>query len=81
MPSGRVHSPHFSVQTIQWGLQKTGLYDRWAILHETDGENANYDTDPYPVVIEQKDVTSDMALNIPQGRSGGCAIKLAKLSK
>ncbi|MDE5881175.1 MAG: glycoside hydrolase family 97 catalytic domain-containing protein, partial [Muribaculaceae bacterium] len=27
-----------------------------------DGENANYDTDPYPVIIEQKDVTSDMAL-------------------
>ncbi|MDE6669396.1 MAG: glycoside hydrolase family 97 protein [Muribaculaceae bacterium] len=45
-----------------------------------DGENANYDTDPYPVIIEQKDVTSDMSLTIPQGRSGGCAIKLTKLA-
>ncbi len=45
-----------------------------------DGENANYDTDPYPVVIEEKDVTSDMALTIPEGRSGGCAIKLTKLT-
>ncbi|MDE6791804.1 MAG: glycoside hydrolase family 97 protein [Muribaculaceae bacterium] len=44
-----------------------------------DGENANFDTDPYPVVIEQKDVTSESILSIPQGRSGGCAIKLAKL--
>lgn len=44
-----------------------------------DGEDANYDTNPYPVIIEQRDVTSDMTLAIPQGRSGGCAIKLAKL--
>ena len=44
-----------------------------------DGEGAHYDTDPYPVVIEQKDVTSETILSIPQGRSGGCAIKLAKL--
>ena len=44
-----------------------------------DGEGANYDTDPYPVVIEQKEVTSDSILSIPQGRSGGCAIKLAKI--
>ncbi len=44
-----------------------------------DGEDTHYDTNPYPVVIEQRDVTSDMALSIPQGRSGGCAIKLTKL--
>ncbi len=44
-----------------------------------DGENTHYDTNPYPVIIEQRDVTSDMALSIPQGRSGGCAIKLTKL--
>lgn len=44
-----------------------------------DGEGAHYDTDPYPVVIEQKDVTAETILIIPQGRSGGCAIKLAKL--
>ncbi len=44
-----------------------------------DGEDAHYDTNPYPVIIEQKDVTCETILDIPQGRSGGCAIKLAKI--
>lgn len=44
-----------------------------------DGEDAHFDTNPYPVVIEQRDVTSDTTLDIPQGRSGGCAIKIAKI--
>ncbi len=44
-----------------------------------DGEDAHYDTNPYPVIIEQRDVTSATVLDIPQGRSGGCAIKLAKI--
>ncbi len=44
-----------------------------------DGEGAHFDTNPYPVVIEQRDVTSETVLDIPQGRSGGCAIKLAKI--
>lgn len=46
-----------------------------------DGENANYDSDPYPVIIEERDVDSGTTLLIPQGRSGGCAIKLIKLQK
>lgn len=45
-----------------------------------DGEDAHFDTNPYPVVIEERDVTSDMVLDIPQGRSGGCAIKLTPIS-
>lgn len=44
-----------------------------------DGEDAHYDTNPYPVVIEQRDVTSSTVLEIPQGRSGGCAIKISKI--
>ncbi len=44
-----------------------------------DGADAHYDTNPYPVIIEQRDVTSQTTLDIPQGRSGGCAIKLAKI--
>ena len=44
-----------------------------------DGPDANFDTDPYPVLIEQRDVDSGMALDIPQGRSGGCAIRLSKI--
>ncbi len=44
-----------------------------------DGPDANYDTNPYPVIIEQRDVTSATILSIPQGRSGGCAITLTKV--
>lgn len=44
-----------------------------------DGEDAHFDTNPYPVIIEQRDVTNETVLDIPQGRSGGCAIKLAKI--
>ncbi len=44
-----------------------------------DGPDAHYDTNPYPVVIEQRDVTSSTVLDIPQGRSGGCAIKISKI--
>ena len=44
-----------------------------------DGEDAHYDTNPYPVVIEQRDVDSSTVLEIPQGRSGGCAIKITKI--
>lgn len=44
-----------------------------------DGEDAHFDTNPYPVLIEQRDVTNETVLDIPQGRSGGCAIKLAKI--
>lgn len=44
-----------------------------------DGPDAHFDTNPYPVVIEQRDVDSGTILDIPQGRSGGCAIKLAKI--
>ncbi len=44
-----------------------------------DGEDAHYDTNPYPVVIEQRDVTSETVLDIAQGRSGGCAIKISKI--
>ncbi|MDE6010382.1 MAG: glycoside hydrolase family 97 protein [Muribaculaceae bacterium] len=44
-----------------------------------DGDDAHYDTNPYPVIIEERDVTSDIVLDIPQGRSGGCAIKLTPI--
>lgn len=46
-----------------------------------DGEEADYESNPYPVIIEQRDVTSDMTLDIPVGRSGGYAIRLDKISQ
>ncbi|MDE6867236.1 MAG: glycoside hydrolase family 97 C-terminal domain-containing protein, partial [Muribaculaceae bacterium] len=65
------------VANINLSFLDPGCFYRATIYR--DGENANYDTNPYPVVIEQKDVTSESVLSIPQGRSGGCAIKLSKL--
>ncbi len=44
-----------------------------------DGPEAHYDTNPYPVLIEQQEVNSGTILEIPQGRSGGCAIKIVKI--
>ncbi len=44
-----------------------------------DGPDAHFDTNPYPVIIEQRDVDSATVLDIPQGRSGGCAIKIVKI--
>lgn len=44
-----------------------------------DAPEADYVTDPYPVIIEQRDVTADTVLMLPQGRSGGAAVKLSKI--
>lgn len=62
---------------IDLGFLDAGCRYRATIYR--DGPDANFDTDPYPVLIEQRDVDSGMALDIPQGRSGGCAIKLSKI--
>lgn len=62
---------------IDLGFLDAGCRYRATIYR--DGPDANFDTDPYPVLIEQRDVDSGMALDIPQGRSGGCAIRLSKI--
>lgn len=62
---------------IDLGFLDAGCRYRATIYR--DGPGANFDTDPYPVLIEQRDVDSGMALDIPQGRSGGCAIRLSKI--
>ncbi len=45
-----------------------------------DGPDADYLDNPYPVLIERREVTADNTLAIPQGRSGGAAIKIAKIA-
>lgn len=62
---------------IDLGFLDAGCRYRATIYR--DGPDANFDTAPYPVLIEQRDVDSGMALDIPQGRSGGCAIRLSKI--
>jgi len=43
-----------------------------------DGKDAEYKTNPYPVEIEERDVTSETVLDIQQATSGGTAIILVK---
>lgn len=43
-----------------------------------DGNNAHYQTNPYPVIIEETDVTSETYLDIQQASSGGTAIIFRK---
>jgi len=44
-----------------------------------DGENADWQTNPYPVDIEELDVTSDSVLKLNLATSGGTAIMIVKL--
>ncbi|WP_371398436.1 glycoside hydrolase family 97 protein [Fretibacter rubidus] len=44
-----------------------------------DGPKADYETDPYDMVIERKTVTAAETLQLPLGRSGGAAIRFKKL--
>ncbi len=44
-----------------------------------DGKDAEYKTNPYPVDIEEKEVTAETVLNLELATSGGTAIILTKL--
>lgn len=43
-----------------------------------DGENADFDKNPYDIIIEQREVTSKDTLSFDLGRSGGAAIRLVR---
>lgn len=43
-----------------------------------DGDNADFDKDPYDIVIEQREVTSEDTLSFDLGRSGGAAVRLVR---
>lgn len=49
-----------------------------AVIYK-DGCDADWETNPYPVEIAQRDVTSESVLDISQARSGGTAIKIFKI--
>ncbi len=44
-----------------------------------DGPDANYDTNPYPITIETKSVSSDQTLDLDMAPGGGFAIRFKKL--
>ncbi|MCD9853881.1 glycoside hydrolase family 97 protein [Epilithonimonas sp. JDS] len=44
-----------------------------------DGKGADYETNPYPIIIEEKEVDSKTILSIDLARSGGVAMILTKL--
>jgi len=44
-----------------------------------DGKGADYETNPYPIIIEEKEVDSKTILSVDLARSGGVAIILMKL--
>lgn len=46
-----------------------------------DGCDADWETNPYPVEIVQRDVTSESSLDVPLARGGGAAIHIFKLDK
>lgn len=44
-----------------------------------DGKGADYEANPYPIIIEEKEVDSKTILSVDLARSGGVAIILTKL--
>lgn len=44
-----------------------------------DGKNADYESDPYDLVITKQEVTSETSLPLHLARSGGVAIQITKL--
>ena len=44
-----------------------------------DGPMADYEYNPYELIVEQRNVTSNDTLDLPLGRSGGAAIRFKKL--
>lgn len=43
-----------------------------------DGEKADFDSDPYDIVIEKREVTAADTLSFKLGRSGGAAVRFVK---
>lgn len=62
--------------TIDLGFLGDGEYD--AQIYR-DGPDADYETDPYDMVIEARRVTADGQIDLDLARSGGVAIRFEKL--
>lgn len=46
----------------------------------SDGKDADYETNPYPVVISQKRVDANTVLQLALARGGGAAVRIEKLN-
>ena len=51
---------------------------RWEAQIYRDGENADFDSNPYDIVIEKRDVRAKDTLSFELGRSGGAAVRFVK---
>ena len=50
----------------------------WEAQIYRDGDEADYDKNPYDIVIEKKDVTASARMEFDLGRSGGAAVRFVK---
>jgi len=50
----------------------------WEAQIYRDGDEADYDKNPYDIVIEKKDVTASDRMEFDLGRSGGAAVRFVK---
>ena len=44
-----------------------------------DSKDADYENNPYPVVISEQEVNAGTVLNLPLARGGGAAIRIEKI--
>jgi alpha-glucosidase len=65
-------------RTVEVDLSFLGEGEYEAQIYR-DGPNADYETDPYDMVIESQTVSANDTLSLPMGRSGGAAIRFRKL--
>lgn len=61
---------------VDFGFLGDGNYE--AQIYR-DGPDADYDTNPYDIVIERKTITAADSLSLSLGRSGGAVIRLKKI--
>lgn len=52
---------------------------RYRAIIYTDGPDADWEHNPYPLLVDRRDVTAADTLTLHQGRSGGSAIHLIRL--
>lgn len=63
---------------VKLDLSFLGAGDYEAQIYR-DGSNADYEDDPYDIVIETRNVTADDGMDLSLARSGGAAIRFRKL--
>ena len=66
-------------RTVKLDLKFLDPNKRYKAKIFRDGKGADYETNPYPIIIEEKEVDSKTILSVDLARSGGVAIIFTKL--